>query len=349
MQKSDLKELKKAIKSENPPFDWIYRAYVSADNSLLWKERRTYAELNSDEEFRHKEIVSKLLTGTIGKNLIVPDLNAQQTDIADVLFGGAEEDEFCASLIEKLLKSYAHTSPYYAVAIHVVMDVKAKAKDGTKLEDGENTFESLLFAICPAALSKPALGYESESGVKELTRSWTIGAPTDGFLYPSFNDRMCDRNETVLKSRNGEAEGFFKELFDVDIPASENEQKEAFSNFMDTIGADIESASSVQKEIASYDTSEGDEMDKQAVRRMIRKCGIDDKDFDEAYDSTVGGMTLTHEALASSSVCVSAGYSMLKIPTDKSGLIITKEIDGTKYICVPADGTVTVNGIPVKA
>ena len=50
---------------------------------------------------------------------------------------------------------------------HLTYDVPAKPRRH-EAEDGDTVYHTILFAICPASLSKPALGYNESAGVSEL-------------------------------------------------------------------------------------------------------------------------------------------------------------------------------------
>ena len=57
----------------------------------------------------------------------------------------------------------------------------------------DNVYEYLLCSLCPVHLSKPGLGYNTESNrIENHSQDWMVELPARGFLFPVFNDRYTD-------------------------------------------------------------------------------------------------------------------------------------------------------------
>ena len=201
MDKSNLVEIRKVIRKNEPPIDWIYSFYVTPDNELAWQSFRKFLSFDEDESFRFKDILKKSLSGTQGKELFSVPLDSQSEKLFSLRTMDEADEEILQEFAGHVISSYTHTDPYLAVCARITYDVPGMSSDRRKLEDGEVVFQSILFAICPAKLSSPALGFDDAEGVSELTRRWTIGAPVEGFLYPSFNDRIGDLSEVLYRSK----------------------------------------------------------------------------------------------------------------------------------------------------
>ena len=77
MDKSNLVEIRKVIRKNEPPIDWIYSFYVTPDNELAWESFRKFLSFDEDESFRFKDILKKSLSGTQGKELFSVTLDSQ--------------------------------------------------------------------------------------------------------------------------------------------------------------------------------------------------------------------------------------------------------------------------------
>ncbi len=352
MERSDLRELRKVIKSKETVIDWIYSIYVDSDNQLCYEDITRLIDMEDAEKFRHLNLFARVLSTRVGMDSFPVRLQAQQ----DFLLGLRSEDGRDLSVFETfrdhMLESYAHTDPYYATLVRVVYDVPSKAKDGRRLEDGELVYEALLLAICPAKLSKPVLGYDVDH-VGELDRRWQIGNPACGFLYPAFDNRGEDRNEVLLYSANPDAEEYMNGLFGVpeaEAPVGVKAQREIFTSLIGQLDVGLTQAASISENILEKAAEQEEvQLAKEEIRKIAESAGVDTDAFDEIYEETVGDTPIAIAAVADTSVIVKTDTVMIKVPSDKAQLIETRTIDGRDYILIPADGTVTVNGAAVCA
>ena len=49
MDKNSFAELKKVLRRDDPPVDWVYSFYVSAENELSWESFRKWLSFDEDE------------------------------------------------------------------------------------------------------------------------------------------------------------------------------------------------------------------------------------------------------------------------------------------------------------
>lgn len=349
MDKNNLAEIRKVLRKNDPPIDWIYGFYVSPDNELCWQSFRKFLSFDEDEMFRHKDNIKKAVAGSLGRELFSVPLSSQSEKLFALRHMEEEDTELLEEFTGHVIGSYQHTDPYYAMLARVTYDVPAMSSDRRKLEDGDVVYQALLFAICPAQLSKAALGYNDGEGVTELTRRWTIGVPSEGFLYPSFNDRIGDMNEVLYRSRKEITSGLFNEFFDAELPVTASMQKDAFNTLMDSLNVKMESAAAIQEDLAQLEAENLTVLEKNDALKLAERIGADTDNFDEVYDDIIGDIPLTIPALRENSVVVSTDSATIKIPFDKASFIKTRVIDGVTYIVIPVDGAVIVNGIPSVA
>ncbi|MGX8729076.1 MAG: DUF4317 family protein [Lachnospiraceae bacterium] len=347
MDKASLTELRKALRKDHPPVDWIFSFYVTPENDISWKSFRKYASLDQDEQFRYKDIFKKALSGSFGKELSSVPLPEQAPELYGLRTMENEEPELLDAFAGDVAASFDHTNPYFAMLAHIAYDVPAMGTDRRRLEDGDVVFQSLLFAICPAQLSKPALGYSDSDGVSELSRRWTIGGPSEGFLYPAFVDRIGDLNEALYRAHKEISSGLFKTFFgEAEKPVPAKAQKEIFNSLMDAMDVTMESASLLQNDLANLAAEEVDLLEKETARGLAERCGIPTENFDETFEDVVGDVPLTISALLDKAVTVSTDSATIRLPADRAQLIHTRMLDKILCLVLPVDGAILVNGIP---
>ena len=348
MDKEALGEIRKLLRRDEPPIDWVYCFYVSPENEITWQSFRKFLSFDMDEAFRYKDLFKKALAGTPGRELFSVSLASQSDKLSELRLLENADEETLSSFAEAVAGAYTHTDPYFAFAARIVYDVPAKGSDHRRLEDGDTVYQSILFAICPAQLSKPALGYDDFSGVTELTRRWTIGQPLEGFLYPAFTDRIGDLNEVLYRAKKEISGELYSAFFDAELPVTADMQKEAFRTLLDALDVSLESASQVQEDLEHLDGENVTILEKNEAKKLAERCGIDTSDFDETYDDTIGDVPLSIPAIRESAVIVTTDSATIKVANEKAQLITTRVIDGISYILIPADGSVLVNGVPAS-
>ncbi len=352
MERTDMKELRKAIKAKDTVIDWIYSIYVDAENNLCWEDLTQLIDMEDAERFRHLTIFSKALSTRLGIDAHPVRIREQAADLLEMRSFSGKSTEAFAPFRDRLLESYTHTDPYYAALARIAYDVPTKASDGRALEDGDTVFEALLLAICPATLSKPVLGYDLDH-VGELERRWQIGNPTCGFLYPSFDNRSEDRNEVLIRSAAPENEDFLGELFRVSgetAPVGVKQQRELFCEMLSRLDVDLGEAAAISETMVEKAAElESPVLDQMEMKKIAEAAGVDTEQFDEIYEDTVGATPIAITAVTDSSVTVKTDTVTIKLPAENAQLVETRRIDGRDYILIPADGTVTLNGTPVRA
>ena len=349
MRKQDVKELRKIIKCDDSAIiDWIYSLYVSPENELRYEALERLGNMEDSERFRHVKIINNVLSTALGKRTFSVPLKFQQEELLLLRKNVSDKDNF-TKLRDLLLDKYIHTDPYYAIAVHIVYDIPKKLSDGTRADDGSEVYDALLFAVCPAKLTKSALGFENER-VSELKPRWVIGNPSFGFLYPSFSERSEDRNEAAFYSAVPEEEAFLGDLFEVaEQPISEKAQKERFAQLIGDLHLNVEDAAGLTADlIERAEENDSASLGKVDLWRMVSESGVTDEEFEEAYKEA-GNKPIPLAAVASAKTVIQTDSGVITVKSALAPLIETREIDGTTYIMIPADGAVTVNGMPVAA
>lgn len=210
MRKKDILELKKRFKKDHCTFTKLCGCYVNGEKHILLKFRETFLNLDDDEYFKYLEIAKKILSGTIGNNILelnfpINDdyINEKQISLMQLKKSQLKDDALLDDFYKLIIDNYNYTSNFLILIFHDAYDVITKTTDNMKIDESEEVYEYLLCAICPVSLSEPGLRYfEEENRIKARIRDWVVDAPINGFVFPAFIDRSADVNSIMYYTKN---------------------------------------------------------------------------------------------------------------------------------------------------
>jgi hypothetical protein len=259
MNKKEVFELKSRFKKTGCTFTKMCGCYVNATKEILVNFNETFLNLEEDEFYKYLEIAKKTLSGTVGNNLIelkFPLEEENQGGKQQFLMGLRESklknEGLLDTFYQLIIDSYDYAGNYLILVFHDAYDVMTKTTDNSKLDESEEVYEYLLFAICPVALTKPGLGYlENENKIGPRNRDWAVGAPETGFIFPAFTDRSTDIHSVMFYTKN--ALEPHKELMELALgcpaKATATEQKNIFHTIIKNAINDSEKSSKVFSDI----------------------------------------------------------------------------------------------------
>ena len=368
MNKKEISEIKKQFTPENCSITRICGCYVDGEKNKKTELKEAFLSLSEEEMFKYFDIFRKTLSGTLGKNLLNMDfpLN-QETE------GGTQEflmrlknskltdDALVESFYDKIIENYDYGENYYIILIHAVYDIPGKSSDGQDMFDAsDEIYEHILCSICPVKLSKPGLTYNGkDERMEERTRDWVVDMPDKGFLFPAFNDRSTDIHSLLYYTKKSAEvqEHLVRDVLGIDVVASADEQKDVFARFLeDTLGEnpDLDTVKDIYDGINvamiehEYDV-EPYKIDKNSLRKILENCdAVEGDTFDEAYRENIGNMEIMASNICDGkNISIQLADGKMTIATESIGDVTTTEINGRKYIAVPAE-YVEVNGIMAK-
>lgn len=260
MRKKDILELKKRFKKDHCTFTKMCGCYVNGEKNILLKFRETFLNLEEDDYFKFLEIARKVLSGTIGNNILELNfplnedlINEKQVSLMQLKNSKLKDDSILDDFYNSIIDSYDYTGNFLILVFHDAYDVITKTKDNLKLDESEEVYEYVLCAICPVSLSEPGLRYyEDEHKIKARIRDWVVNPPTNGFVFPAFIDRSTDVNSVMYYTKN--AKDPHPELMEKALGCSSKQtatiQKETFQSIIkDSLDADEEKADKIFMEV----------------------------------------------------------------------------------------------------
>ncbi|MBS4803327.1 MAG: DUF4317 family protein [Clostridium sp.] len=260
MRKKDILELKKRLKKDYCTFTKMCGCYVSGEKHIILKFRETFLNLDEDEYFKYLEIAKKVLSGTIGNNILELNfpfnddlINEKQVSLMQLKNSQLKDDSLLDDFYQSIIESYDYTGNFLILIFHDAYDVITKTKDNLKLDESEEVYEYVLCAICPVSLSDPGLRYfEEENKIKARIRDWVVENPTNGFIFPAFINRSSDVNSIMYYTKN--AKDTHPELMENTLGCYSKQtaaiQKDTFQSIIkDSFGADEQKADKIFMEV----------------------------------------------------------------------------------------------------
>ena len=316
MRKKDILELKRRLKKDHCTFTKMCGCYVNGEKHVILKFRETFLNLDEDEYFKYLEIAKKVLSGTIGNNILELNfpanedlINERQISLMQLKNSQLRDDTLLDNFYDSIIDNYDYTGNFLILIFHDAYDVITKTKDNAKIDESEEVYEYLLCAICPVSLSEPGLRYfEEDNKIKARIRDWVVEAPTNGFVFPAFIDRSSDFNSIMYYTKN--TKDTHPELMENALGCYSKQtatiQKETFQSIIkDTFSTDEKKAEKIFMEVqenlnnmldeynAIYDDTDAEpiSLTKDDIQSLLIESGVPEElttKIEKSYVDTFG-------------------------------------------------------------
>ncbi len=375
LNKKEIMEIKKRLKKEGCTFTRMCGCYVDGEHNRVTRLGKTFLNLDEEEFFKYLELAKKVLSGTLGNNLLeleFPLSEEEQGGRQQFLLGLRESklknEELLERFYDLIIDHYDYVGNYLILIFHDAYDVPLKTKDRRSLDESEEIYEYLLCAICPVTLSKPGLGYLEQSNEIGLRlRDWIVGVPDTGFVFPAFTERSTDIHATLFYTKNVKEppEELIEGVLGCSKKMTAAEQKEVFRSFLeDSLGEECsyetvkEIHDKIQEKIADStlpsnkeEEPEQMELSKDSIREILNASGVSEEKVTQAeleYDKKIGNAQLYAQNVIDQRKFEVKTYDVvLHVKPEKASQIKSQVIDGKKCLVIPmdADENINVNGI----
>ena len=122
--------------------------YVNGEKNILLKFRETFLNLEEDDYFKYLEIAKKVLSGTIGNNLLeltfpLNDeyINERQLSLMELKKSQLKDDKLLDDFYKLIIENYHYTGNFLILIFHDAYDIITKTTDNAKLDESEEVYE----------------------------------------------------------------------------------------------------------------------------------------------------------------------------------------------------------------
>ena len=371
MNEKEIGEIRRHLRRDRSNITAIYGCYVNENKEIIASFRQSTGMMSENEGEKYFAILRRVLSGGIGKNLI--DLSFKTSQVAgspehqflmDLRSDGLEDGEKREELYRKVIENVVLEGNYLILVGCDSYDVPFKGKDGSLQKDNaDETYRFLVCAICPVKQTKATLHYVPEEKLfRDGAMNQPVSAPELGFLFPAFDNRSTNIYNALYYTHNIKVsqEALVESLFHVPIPKPAAEQKKCFEELLsDALGEEcsMDVVQSVHDELRQRielhkESKVPDPLliGKEDVKGVLEGCGVSQEHlakFSVDYDSAFGFEAALHpkNIIDNKHFQVETPDAVIRVDPARADMIETRIIGGVKYILIPADETVEVNGV----
>lgn len=373
MNEKEVAEIRRRFNPQKTNISRIQGCYVNEEGKILTEFSQPLVTLSEEETQAVLTLLKKALSGTLDKNLINLEFpNAEiiggqkHKNLLSLRDSALNDTEALHSLFENIVSSIGLHESYIIIAGFDTYDVFRYTADGKREDDSEEQFGYFVCAVCPLKLTKPALSFTAyDNAFHSIAASSAISSPELGFMFPAFDDRAANIYGTLFYTKDSSIDRSetVNALFSAELPMPADSQKDNFDTILTrSLGdqCDIEMVKGVNSRISDMLTEHKEQKNPDTltlslndISDILRSCDASN-DKIEAFAAKYGEIFGEKTRLSARNIVDPRHFSVnmtdvsIRVNPEKSGLLSTGVIDGTRYILVRAEEAVEVNGITIN-
>lgn len=373
MNEKEIGEIRRHLRRDRSNMTAIFGCFVNDNKEIIAEYRSSTGIMSENEADKYFAILRKVLSGSVGKNLI--DLTFQTSQVAGSPEHGLlmklresklQDEELRGELYQKIIDHLALEGNYLILLGCDSYDVPFKSKDDSLQNDSsDETFTYLICAICPVKQTKPNLHYvPEEKTFHDGAMNQPVSAPELGFLFPAFDNRSTNIYNALYYTHNTKEnkEALIEAVFNTPIPKPAAEQKKCFEALLTNALGDecnLDVVQTVHEQLCERmelhkESKVPDPLliDKEILKDVLTSCGVSEagvSKFSVQYDEAFGFEAELHpkNIIDSKHFEIHTPDIAIKIDPTRTDLVETRVIGGVKYILINADENVEVNGVSI--
>ena len=276
MNKKEVSEIKRVVKIDNPfcVLNKLFVTMVNADGDYIFAMNPSVHTLTEREENMYYDIFRNMLSTNVGKKFIQYDFekesfepNGAQNLMLTNIQQGFNNVDSRTDLLSKIVNNLNYSGPYAIVTGYFTYTVRRKNKADEEDRYTEDEFKFMLTAICPAQIVDSGFSYNyatMEFSTESDPKLYINSKPTDGFMFPAFDNRASDVSSVMYYSKSPKTfnDSIILDVLQAKFELSPTAQTEIFQKLLqDTFGErlDYQLLYLINSEIQRYiENFEGD-------------------------------------------------------------------------------------------
>jgi len=375
MNKKELAEIRKNFNDNSGFFtlNHVLTAYVDPQKNILCRDNKLFALIPEDEGAVMLESLKKVLSGSLGKNLVeygFPkeeyDEDGAQSDLYAAVQGKLEDEAFCDKLLERIINNMEYTEAYTIIIGYCSYSIMSRDKNDDDHGDGADEYNFIVAAICPTSTGNDGLMFDRDNAAifKKVNTDLIISrTPTDGFFYPVFNDRSPDVNRVMYYTKTPKKPNIsvVNGVLGCEFVMSCQSEKEMFQQVLTDVVSDelsytvITRVNESLRDIVTNSRNETEipHIDDNKLHNILFDAGVSSEKLDAlsaVFKDRVGGADgLTAENIIEKKTVIKAQDVMISVGKYAADKVRTSVIGGRKCLVIDLDDPiVTVNDIAVR-
>ena len=373
MTEEEIGEIRRRINKDKTSISHILGCYVNERSEIIFTFDQSLGLSSQEETESYLALLKKTLSGTSGKNLIDISFSTHQVMDSEehkllmaLRKSSLKDSDILQEFFQRVIQALSLEGNYLILLASDNYDVPYRSTDGAKQQDASSeVFSYILCSICPVKTKQPELSYyDSEKEFHNSKLGWVVSAPQLGFMFPAFDDRTANIYEALYYTKDT-AEihtEFIDAVFHTEPPMPAEEQKSTFQSVLsnalekDCSFEVVQSIHEELREIIELNKENKDDAPQSIsinrVKSVLQSCGVSDAHVDsfaEKYDTEFGAGAAINprNVIDNKKLEIRTPDVVITVNPERSDLIETRVINGTKYILISADGGVEVNGVNI--
>ena len=374
MNQKELNEIRRRFKPDRTDISRIYGCYVNSNKEIISHIDAPVALMSQEEQEMYLGLLKKALSGALGRNLLNVEFSTAQVAGSDehrllqaIRQTDARDQNSREALYRRIINAMDMGETNYLILLAAdTYDVPYKGRDDETFSEGSDTvYKYFVCSVCPVKAPTLELKYSSEdSGFHSASTGHIALAPELGFLFPAFDDRAANIYNALFYSKNAAEihQEVIDAVFRIEPPMSAAEQKNVFGTTLgDTLQRDcsydvVQSVhEQLRERIAEHKESKDPEPLALTVREVgdvLTNSGVPVEKV-EVFQQECHRQYGEDAALNPKNIIESGKFQIttpevkIAVAPEYSHMIEARVIDGRRYILIPADDGVEINGIGV--
>ena len=374
MNEKEIREIRRRFRADKSMIGNVYGCYVNEDRKVVATFEEFLSSMPQEESERFLFLLKKSLSGSLGKNLVNIEFSAKQVMDGDehkllsmLRQTGLKDFDILQIFYERVIETLKIESNYLILLTHDVYSVPYRAKDGEIQSDAsDEEFSYIVCSICPVKQTPAELSYRmAENRFHTTSQGYVVSAPELGFLFPAFDDRAANIYGALYYTKNAadNHQEFIDTIFRVEPPMPAAAQKETFQTILtEALKEDcsLTVVQAVHEHLSELidrhkENKEPEQLllSQREIAAVLQECGVSTEHvetFATAFDAHFGADAQLSPAnvIDKKQFVIRTPDVVIKVDPERSDLIETRVIDGSRYILIPADAGVEVNGVNVR-
>ena len=374
MNQKEINELRRRFRADKSNISRIYGCFVNTKREIVAHIDSSLGVMKQEEAEIYLARLKKCLSGAMGRNLIDIVFSTQQVaDSSEHRLLMALRDSHCQDdkardeLYGRIISSLNIEQSNFVILLAAdAYDVPYRGSDDEEQDDASSEmFNYFVCAVCPVKEPTADLRFFYDVNEFHVTSSGPILDNTAlGFLFPAFDDRSANIYNALYYAHKPDElhEEIINSVFRTELPLSAPQQRNAFhAALTDALESDCsyEVVQTVNEQLRGRIAEHKESKDPDAlmlstreVEDILRSGGVSEERieaFTQFMESEFGeDAALMPGNLVDGRFEIVTPDVKITMSPDYSYMVETKVINGRKYILIPADDGMEVNGVAVE-
>ena len=375
MNRKEVNEIKKNFNDKCGFFtmERILTGFIDAEKNVVCHSVEPCVTMSQEFKEVCDMTLVRTLSTSVGKKFIeysFPNVAYEENHSQNILYTlldtKLKDDQICNTFLEHIANNITYTGPFAVITAYCTYAIRKKDKtDEYNDEDSEEMYNYIITAICPANTGSDGFVFDSNDKeiIKKLNNELIIDkTPSDGFLFPTFDNRSADINHVMVYSKSTKSPNIsiVEDVLECNFVMSPECEKASYQSILKSVaGDDLDYTfmNTVNEKIQDMVADGRNDTDvtllkPDDLKTIFRDCGLSEEKVntvDAIYRHTCGDSTITAANVVESKNVVTAPGIRVDIKSSVADKLRTSVVDGRRCLLIDLDDpTVEINGLSIN-